>query len=406
MRSEYCSIECTQSLPHRRYLRDRSEGYEAFINAAKSYVGALTPPEINSLYEKPFDRNPGNPGFFSSLYQVLNILERMNLPSGARILEVGSGPGWLTEMLMGLGFEVDSIEPSDKMIEVAKQRIAACIEHHRIQNPPEVRFHCQSVEECSLPDESVDAILFHESLHHVIDEDRCLAQCYRVLRPGGTLGVSGESAWEPGCLEQEKFWDEEMARFGTLENPYTWDYLRQLFEKHGFQEVTRYNGINGLFPETLDYLTIRDAAQYPIKWYNNVTANKQGQGFSQIDPEGVTCAEIDVRAVHYQPSSRQVSISVRLVNRGETTWPHRGGMSGYITLALVQGPPGGPYVSEGFPRCRLPERLAPGGQILIEAHYQLPKGAKESQWHLDLVCEHMFWLSSRGTTPAEVRLRG
>ena len=33
-----------------------------------------------------------------------------------RVLEVGSGPGWVTEMLMGLGFEVDAVEPSASMI--------------------------------------------------------------------------------------------------------------------------------------------------------------------------------------------------------------------------------------------------------------------------------------------------
>jgi protein-L-isoaspartate O-methyltransferase len=67
--------------------------------------------ELDWLYQKPFDSRPGNEQFYLQLYAVMNVLRAMDVPNGGRILEVGSGPGWVTELLMLLGYAVDGIEP-------------------------------------------------------------------------------------------------------------------------------------------------------------------------------------------------------------------------------------------------------------------------------------------------------
>src|SRR5262249_31327784 len=154
-------------------------------------------------------------------YNVLNLLEVMRVPRRGRILEVGSGAGWLTEILMGLGYEVYALEPSEDMSAVARERAAGFVRHHRYRNPPPVHYLCEALEECSLPDESLEGIVFHEALHHVVDEERGFAQCFRVLVPDGVLGVTGEGAWVPGDRRLEAACEAEMARYGTLENPYT-----------------------------------------------------------------------------------------------------------------------------------------------------------------------------------------
>src|SRR5450755_4025821 len=59
---------------------------------------------------------------------------------------------WLTEILVGLGYEVYALEPSEEMIVAAQQRIAGFIHHHRDRNPPPVHHLCEALEECSLPD--------------------------------------------------------------------------------------------------------------------------------------------------------------------------------------------------------------------------------------------------------------
>src|SRR5437588_498629 len=81
-------------------------------------------------------------------------------------------------------------EPCEDMIRLANERVHSFFEHHRIKDRPQVAFHCCTLEECALPDSSFDAVFFHAALHHVIDEEQGLAQCFRVLKPGGVLGVS------------------------------------------------------------------------------------------------------------------------------------------------------------------------------------------------------------------------
>jgi SAM-dependent methyltransferase len=397
------AVQDTAPPRFRRYLSDQPQRFDAYLKAAEEYVDRLDVGAFNSLYQKPFDLNPGNPSFYQNFYQVLNLLKAMNVRPAGRVVEVGSGPGWLTEILMGMGFEVDAIEPSDAMIRIARDRVASCIEHHRILNPPRVTFHCRPFEECDLPEESADAVLFHESLHHVIDEDRALSLCYRLLCPGGVLGVSGDSAWQPGNPDQKEFWDGEMERFGTLENPFTWDYLNYLLNKHGFREVRRYHGVNGLFPVEDENLTVKGIAQFPADSFNNVTARKPGvRALTTADPYALTRGEIRLLEARHDPGSLRADLRVSLTNRGETTWLRGGSGAGSITLALAQGKPGRYYDREAHPRCRLPQDLAPGEDLVMEATFSMPEGYGDGPWYLDLVNERLFWLSHRGTSAAEV----
>src|SRR5262245_11853724 len=201
-------------LRHERMLSDRPGCREAFRRGANEYVAKLAPGNFDYLHLKPYDPAPGNASYYRELYQVLNILRAMDMTPGGRILEVGSGPGWVTEILAALRFCVDCVEPSEDMIRVARDRLNACRQHHRIKEPFRVTFHRQPLEDCDLPDESFDGILFHESLHHIIDEDAGLSRCFRALVPGGVVGVSGDTVWRPENYLLEEELQIEMDRFG------------------------------------------------------------------------------------------------------------------------------------------------------------------------------------------------
>ena len=150
---------------------------------------------------KPYVRKPGNNEFYDELYQVMNLLRAMEIPYGGKVLEVGSGPGWVTEILVALGCEVHALEPSGEMIDIARARMVRAIEHWQLQNPPPFEFFCQTLEECNLPENEneneYDGVFFHAALHYIIGEKVGLSQCYRLLKLGGVLGAS-EAAWEPG----------------------------------------------------------------------------------------------------------------------------------------------------------------------------------------------------------------
>jgi len=386
---------------HRRFLSDQPMRTEAYLRAASEYVGKLEPANFDYLYVKPFDCAPGNATYFTELYNVTNMIQTMSLPGGGRILEVGSGPGWITEMLMSLGFETDAIEPSDAMIRVAQERLAACRQHHRLKSPPRVAFHCMALEDAPFPDNTFDGVLFHESLHHIIDEDKGMAQCFRMLKPGGILGVSLEGVWQPGDRNLESTLEHEMATYGTLENPYTIPYLDYLLHKHGFEEVTRYHGVNGLFPTTTEHCTIKDVAQYPATAFNTVTACKPfpcPTTDSALDKTGARLTVVD-QVVNY---SGNVTLTVKLVNTGETAWLHRKRDTGQVAIGLYQGAPDSLNFREAHPRHPLPASLMPGEEKVVKLTYWLPPDYADKPWFLEPVNQGRFWFSLVGTLPAQV----
>jgi SAM-dependent methyltransferase len=379
---------------HRRYLSDTPARRETWLQAAREYVSHKTEAGRAWLYRKPYDENPGHPELFHETYSILNLLGAMAIPFRGRVLEVGSGPGWISEILMSLGYEVEGIEPSEEMIAIARERIEAAIRHHRIASPPSVIYHATAIEDCSLPDESFDAVLFHAALHHVIDEDRALAQCFRLLRPGGVLGVS-EAAWVPGDRALEEKLEEEMREYGTLENPFTTEYLDWLLSKHGFVDVQRYHGVNGYFPAAMGRLPLKELPGERAGRHNNLTARRPSPyPLTTVDRDARTLAEITILDSRFDPEG--LHLRVRLENRGETAWLHRAPKPGRVTIALRSGD----LESNRHP---LPRTVPAGDSIELDLLFRIPEDAGDAPWELDLVNEEVFWFSERGTRTAQVK---
>lgn len=388
---------------HRRFLSDSVARREQWLQAAREYVSRKPEKEQLWLYRKPYDPSSGHPEFFHDTYSVLNLLKAMAVPPGGRILEVGSGPGWISEILLCLGFEVEGIEPSEEMIAIARERIDAAIRHHRLRSPPAVRFHASTIEDCDLPDETADAVLFHASLHHVVDEDLTLAQCFRLLRPGGVIGVC-EAAWIPGQKELEAQLEEEMRQYGTLENPFTPEYLDSLLDRHGFVDLCRYHAVNGYFPARQGRLRLDEVTESHAHTHNNLTARKPSPyPLTTLDPQARTLAEITVLSHSFDPEDGRLGLRVRLDNRGETAWLERSPRVGWVSIALRAGDLGSPGFREAA-RHRLPETVPAGGRIEVDLVYSLPPGSEDEPWHLDLINEELFWFSQRGTRPARIEL--
>ncbi|HEV3022624.1 MAG TPA: class I SAM-dependent methyltransferase [Pirellulales bacterium] len=392
---------------HRRLVGDLVAQRSAYLQGADDYVDQIGDAGVGYLYCKPFDSGPGHDMFYLEMYQVLNILRAMALPARGRVIEVGSGPGWVTEILLMLGYEVDAVEPSEAMIRVAKERIAACHAHFRQPHTPRVRFHCQPFEECELPDDGFDGVVFHESLHHLFDEHQALAVALRKLRPGGVIGISGETAWTPGTRVQEEFFRQETARYGTLESPFTREYIDYLLAEHGFEQITRYHSINGLFPESQGRRTIAQAAQFPAAALNTITARKPGAKHTvatTANGGGTVLAEIRLIDQRFDASRCRVDVRVRLTNTGTAAWLHERRELGYVTIGMRRPPGAGGL--EALTRTHLPRDVNPGDSIEVATTFQLPDSAPAGVWELDLINEMTCWFSVRGTRPAQIEWPG
>jgi len=98
---------------------------------------------------------------------------------GARALELASGTGEVTRVLLALGLEVDAIDFSEQMLARARAKHAGA----------PVRFHLGDAENTMMPDGHYDLAICRHLVWTLVDPERALADWFRTLKPGGTLVI-------------------------------------------------------------------------------------------------------------------------------------------------------------------------------------------------------------------------
>lgn len=118
--------------------------------------------------------------------------------SGGRVLEIGPGPGLVTAALLEYGVSaLTTVEIDPEAAERLRGRFGSS-----------VAVHTGSASDLPLADGSVDAVVCCTMLHHVptaSEQDDILAECRRVLAPGGVLAGS-DSKTSPR-LRMFHLWD-------------------------------------------------------------------------------------------------------------------------------------------------------------------------------------------------------
>ena len=102
---------------------------------------------------------------------------------GARVADVGCGGGISSEALARAGARVTGIDITAELIDVARR--------HALECGLAIDYQVATVESLAAdrPD-SFDAVVCLELVEHVPDAQDLLAQCTRLLRPGGVLVLS------------------------------------------------------------------------------------------------------------------------------------------------------------------------------------------------------------------------
>ena len=150
---------------------------------------------------------------------------------GQRGLDVGCGPGILTEELVArLGADaVAAVDPSSSFVEAARAKL------------PGVRVAEASAEELPFPDEAFDATLAQLVVHFMPDPVAGLREMRRVTRPGGVVAASvWDHAGGQGPLGV--FWRAANEIGGEVVDesglPGTRDgHLAELFEAAGLRDI-------------------------------------------------------------------------------------------------------------------------------------------------------------------------
>lgn len=143
---------------------------------------------------------------------------------GVDLLEAGSGEGYGAAMLAEVAASVICVDYDDSAVAHSRRTYPALdVRHGNLIDLP-------------LPDDSVDVVVNFQVIEHLWDQPQFVAECARVLRPGGRLLMSTPNriTFTPGS-------DVPVNPFHTRElNP---DELAELLVDGGF-EVTEMLGVH------------------------------------------------------------------------------------------------------------------------------------------------------------------
>ena len=158
-----------------------------------------------------------------------NPLAVADLHPGETVLDLGSGGGLdvlLSARRVGPGGIAYGLDASPDMLTLARANAAQA-------GVTNARFLHGHIEDIPLPDGQVDVVISNCVINLSADKPRVLAEAFRVLRPGGRLGISDVTAddgTDPGQLAEA----EQRAGCGAT---ITQAQYRDLLQAAGFTAI-------------------------------------------------------------------------------------------------------------------------------------------------------------------------
>src|SRR5919202_4898412 len=117
-----------------------------FDRGHREYVERLPEGQRLWLWTKPFSAPPGYE-LRECLHTFAHIVEYLGLGVRAQILDVGCGPGWMSELLARCGYWVTGIDISEDMVEIARRRVERIPDQVADGLDPLAEFHAMEVTE-------------------------------------------------------------------------------------------------------------------------------------------------------------------------------------------------------------------------------------------------------------------
>jgi SAM-dependent methyltransferase len=181
----------------------------------------------NYLMRKPFS-DPAAARYLTDISQILTFLPR----PPARLLDLGVGSGWTSEIFASCGYDVVGLDISSDMIEIANRKLSTELK---------LTFAVYDYED-PLPYGDMDAVVIYDALHHAENESVVVERAYAALRPDGVFVCI-----EPGrghALTEDT--QAAVRNYGTTEKDMPFTYVGGLLRAAGFRKIEQYLRLAGL----------------------------------------------------------------------------------------------------------------------------------------------------------------
>jgi 2-polyprenyl-3-methyl-5-hydroxy-6-metoxy-1,4-benzoquinol methylase len=141
---------------------------------------------FDSYWQAPADVESGYKSF--SAYYRANYLPHIPADRNAKILVISCGPGYLVDLLAGVGYKnVLGIDSDGAKVEHARRRGLNC---EVAQVFPFLGLHENGHYDCIIPEQELNHLTIEETIAF-------LQMCRRALRPGGTVIVYAMNGANP-----------------------------------------------------------------------------------------------------------------------------------------------------------------------------------------------------------------
>ncbi|MFL0174345.1 class I SAM-dependent methyltransferase [Mycobacterium sp. SMC-13] len=149
------------------------------------------------------------------------------ITAGAKVLDVGCGPGALTARLLAMGAEVAAIDPSPPFVDAIQKRF------------PALDARLGTAEELPYATATFDAALAQLVVHFMSDPVAGVGQMARVTRPGGVVAAC---VWDGPTGALAPFWDavhviDPDAQDEALLSGAHKGHLTEIFDAAGLRDV-------------------------------------------------------------------------------------------------------------------------------------------------------------------------
>jgi SAM-dependent methyltransferase len=378
--------------------------------------------------EKPFP--PAGTELFEESLELLNdflVAMRLLQPSpGDRILDLGAGGGWCSDLLQRLNRRPVAVDISLEMLRVARQRTT--------RTP--IQAVAGDAEHLPFASGSFDKAVCLSALHHVPDMAAAVREIFRVLNRTGVAVFS-----EPGVGHAEKPWSVSASRdFGVLEQEVLIHPLLRLCRDAGFAHahvcpityvipefelsdedwlawtrlprrkrplralekiwrgMLEFAGVakgSVLFEEAFAMRLVR-LLQVPVEEHPFILAAKSDER-RRMRPTYRATIDVDPLVADAAPDA-PIAAAVKLANTGSEPWRSAGPPgSGHVRIGIQLLDSAARVIARDFARAALPADVAPGASVAVTTTFNAPSTPGEYRLKFDLVAEGVAWFEPGGT---------